>query len=57
MEEFCHAISGSISNYLNFLMNYILLKRNGSKRARNVILSWLEWQARMVDSSCKIVLL
>ena len=57
VEEFCHAISGRISNYLNFLMNYILLNRNGSTRTRNVILSWLEWQARMVDPSCKIILL
>ena len=57
MEEFCHAISGRISKYLNFLMNYILLNRNGSTRARNVILSWLEWQARIVDPSCKIILL
>ena len=57
VEEFCHAISGRISKYLNFLMNYILLNRNGSTRARNVILSWLEWQARMVDPSCKIILL
>ena len=57
VEEFCHAISGRISNYLNFLMKYILLIRNGSTRARNVILSWLEWQARMVDPSCKIILL
>ena len=55
MEEFCHAISGRISNYLNFLMNYILLNRNGSTRDRNFILSWLEWQAGMVDPSCKII--
>ena len=57
MEEFCHAISGRISNYSNFLMNYILLNRNGSTRDRNFILSWLEWQAYMVDPSCKIILL
>ena len=56
LEEFCHAISGRISKYLNFLMNYILLNRNGSTRARNFILPWLELQARMVDSRCKIIL-
>ena len=56
-KNFAMLFQGRISNYLNFLMNYILLKRNGSTRARNVILSWLEWQARMVDSSCKIILI
>ena len=35
VEEFCHAIPGGISKYLNFLMNYTLLSRNGSTRARN----------------------
>ena len=38
-------------------MNYILIHRNESTRARNFILSWLEWQTRMVDPSCKISLL
>ena len=54
VEEFCHAISGRISKYLNFLMNYILLNRNGSTRARNVILSWLEWQARILIPVVKL---
>ena len=38
-------------------MNYILLSRNGPTRARKVILSWLEWQTRMVDPTCKIIFL
>ena len=53
METFCHAISGRILKFLNFLMNYILLSRNGSTKARNFILPWLEWQTRMVDPTCK----
>ena len=57
MEEFCHAFSGRISKYFNFLMNYILLNRNGSTRAGNFIPTWLELQARMVDPRCKIILL
>ena len=57
VEEFCHAISGRISKYLNFLMNYILLNQNGSSKARNSILPWLELQALMVDPRCKIILL
>ena len=55
VEEFCHAIPGRISKYLNFLMNYTLLSQNGSTRARNFILSWLEWQTRMVDPVVKLV--
>ena len=54
LEEFCHAIPGRISKYWDFLMNYILLCRNGSTRITNFILSWLEWQTRIVDPSCKI---
>ena len=37
VEEFCHAIPGRISKYMNFLMNYTLLSGNGSTRARNFI--------------------
>ena len=54
LEEFCHAISGRISKYWDFLMNYILLCRNGSTRITNFFLSWLEWKTRIVDPSCKI---
>ena len=57
MENFCHAISGRILKYLNVLINYTLLSRTGSTIARNFILSWLEWQTRMVDPRCKIILL
>ena len=49
-----HVISGRILKYWDFFMNYILLSRNGSTRARNFILSWLEWQSRMVDPTCEI---
>ena len=36
VEKFCHAISGRILKYLSFLMNYTLLSRNESTRARNL---------------------
>ena len=54
VDKFCHAISGRISKYWDFLLNYILLCRNGSSRITNFIFSWLEWQTRIVDPSCKI---
>ena len=55
--NFPHAILGRILKYWDFFMNYILLSRNGSTKARNFTLSWLEWQTRMVDPTCKIIFL
>ena len=53
VEEFCHAIPGRISKYLNFLMNYTLLSRNGSTRAINFV-SWLCVAARGCDAPANV---